>query len=162
MVKRNRNTPEKLWLRVSIKSSTECWEWQGCKNTDGYGSISISGKIVKTHRLAFALSGGEITREKPHVLHHCDNPACCNPAHLFAGSHKDNMQDMAQKMRCHREGKNNGRAKITAKEVIEIRDLCEAKVFSQRDIAKIYGVGKSTVNYIHTQTTWRCVPVHAA
>lgn len=80
--------------RIDKKSEDECWEFQGAKNAGGYG---IAG-IGLVHREVYRRHYGEI-EEKLFVLHTCDNPACCNPKHLWVGTHTDNMMDMAKKGR---------------------------------------------------------------
>ncbi len=152
---RIRNTEEKFWARVQVGSKSECWPWTGSKNKKGYGEVSFDGKVRKAHRMAFVFSGNKLTKDKPLVCHKCDNPSCCNPAHLFAGNNTDNMVDMAKKHRySDTRGEKNGRAKISYREAMEIRDICKSKAMKQRDIAKAYGVGKSTVNYINTGAIW--------
>ena len=79
-----------------------CWVWTACKTNRGYGRIS--NKDAKhwelSHRVSYRLYVGEITNSL-HVLHTCDNPSCVNPAHLFLGTHTDNMRDRGQKGRWH-------------------------------------------------------------
>jgi hypothetical protein len=72
----------------------DCWEWRGNRNNRGYGKL---GKIY-AHRVAYELASGPIPSGLE-VMHSCDNPPCCNPAHLSVGTHADNMQDMARKGR---------------------------------------------------------------
>lgn len=89
---------ERFWSYIDIKLPEECWEWTGAKSSDGYGSTSIKGVTINTHRIAWQLTYGEIPEGK-HVLHHCDNPPCCNPSHLFLGDHQSNMNDRGSKGR---------------------------------------------------------------
>ena len=86
---------ETFWLHVDRTGGPDaCWPWTG-RRTDGYGAVG-SGKLFdRAHRLAFRLSGGIIPPGQI-VRHLCHNPLCCNPAHLAAGTHADNMHDMAQ------------------------------------------------------------------
>lgn len=90
-----------------------CWEWTGNRNPKGYGSIGVGTKHVMVHRVAYALH----YRRDPgplRVLHRCDNPPCCNPAHLFLGTPADNTADMMSKGRCRA-------PKLTNVQVEEIR-----------------------------------------
>jgi hypothetical protein len=79
-----------------------CWEWTGAIATSGYGVLGAqapSRKTVYAHRLAWEMFRGPILPATPFVLHHCDNPRCVNPWHLWLGTHQDNMDDMAAKGR---------------------------------------------------------------
>lgn len=96
---RNRMTPESFWERVDRSSGTHgCWPWVGKHFAPGgYGRIRFCGTKFRTHRLAMILSGVDV--EGYLVCHRCDNPCCCNPSHLFLGTHKDNAKDCSQKRR---------------------------------------------------------------
>jgi hypothetical protein len=97
---------ERLWSRV-VQQPNGCREWQGALS-DGYGVISDRGKQLGTHRVAWKLTNGPIP-DGLHVLHHCDNPPCCQTeptegypeGHLFLGTPLDNTQDMSAKGRNH-------------------------------------------------------------
>lgn len=98
------NAVEKRFEAQIKKGEGEaCWEWQGALDTGGYGMVGIGsgpGHSVKAHRLSYALFVGPI-QEGLLVCHHCDNPKCVRPDHLFTGTHKDNSRDMLQKGRAH-------------------------------------------------------------
>jgi len=85
---------ERLWSKVT-KTET-CWTWTGARNRKGYGEIGAKGRVQKAHRIAWELTYGPIP-EGLDVLHHCDNPPCCRPDHLFLGTDADNMADMMAK-----------------------------------------------------------------
>jgi hypothetical protein len=91
---------DRFWARV--QKSDGCWEWTGAVNSrnGGYGVIGISGsrKLTVTHRLSWEIHHGPIP-DGLWVLHRCDNRKCCNPEHLFLGTHADNMRDMTAKGR---------------------------------------------------------------
>lgn len=82
---------ERFWARVAVGAEDACWEWQGYKHPNGYGRASYKGTAHWVHRIAFALHHGQMP--KLHVLHSCDSPPCCNPAHLREGTPADNMRD---------------------------------------------------------------------
>lgn len=91
-------TPEsRFWRKVD--KSGDCWEWRGFRGANGYGKAHLTRKpSTYAHRIAWTLTNGPIPKGM-HVCHHCDNPPCCNPAHLFLGTAKDNVHDMMVKGR---------------------------------------------------------------
>lgn len=144
--------------RISREDEGGCWVWTGAKNDAGYGQIRLNGAAKYVHRLMFELSG-QIIGEGLHLCHKCDNPACCNPAHLFQGTAKENLADMRAKGRWKPTpslGEAHGCAKLTAVEVRLIRQLCEDKV-SQYEIAKRFGISQSSVHAIKTRLNWASV-----
>ena len=97
--KKTKKTPQQeFWDSVDIKTDSECWEWKKSKSLLGYGRWR---KNTYCHRVAWIFTFGEI-EDGMHVCHHCDNPSCCNPSHLFLGTHMDNMHDRDAK------GRNTG------------------------------------------------------
>src|SRR5688572_1032600 len=88
-----------------------CWVWTAACSREGYGVFQEArGTTVRAHRKAWELSHGCIPDDL-NVLHHCDNPRCCRPAHLFLGTHVDNSNDKVSKARQAR-GARHGLAKI--------------------------------------------------
>jgi len=83
------------------------------------------------------------------VCHTCDNPLCVNPAHLFLGTHQDNMKDMYDKDK-QPKGEEHGSAKLTEAEALEIY---HAEGY-QKDIADEYGVTQRLVSYIKNKQRW--------
>lgn len=90
----------RFWTRVDRGTANACWEWCGGIKGRGYGSLWIPGarQNVFAHRIAYALLKGA-PPDGALVLHTCDNKPCCNPKHLFLGTHEDNMADMRAKGR---------------------------------------------------------------
>jgi len=76
---------------------TPCWIWHGCR-IKGYGSMKVDGKNVPAHRQSWILKNGKIP-DGFLICHHCDNPPCVNPRHLFIGDNFSNMRDMSEKGR---------------------------------------------------------------
>lgn len=95
---------ERLWKRVAKGDPESCWLWTGSVCSDGYGTIGTTGngiggdKVVGVHRVAYEAEFGPIPVGMC-VCHKCDNPRCCNPAHLFLGTVRDNVYDCIAKGR---------------------------------------------------------------
>lgn len=87
-----------FWEKVNIRGAEECWEWHAGRNRYGYGNFKCKGKTISAHRLAWSLTHGEIPPGLC-VCHKCDNPPCCNPAHLFLETSKGNTRDSVSKGR---------------------------------------------------------------
>lgn len=95
-----RGTPEeRFWAKVDKSGGPDaCWPWTGCRNRQGYGATTLGGKRTGAHRVALALVTGPIP-EGRFACHKCDNPPCCNPAHLYAGTPLDNARDSSRRGR---------------------------------------------------------------
>jgi hypothetical protein len=89
-----------FWSRLD-RSAGSCWTWPGARTKAGYGLLSWEKRKTYAHRLALVLSTGEAP-EGMHVLHSCDNPPCCNPAHLRWGTQRDNARDSVERGRARR------------------------------------------------------------
>ena len=89
---------ETIERQVEPCPMTGCWLWTGAATTDLYGNIRMDGAARYTHRVSYELFVGDIP-EGMHVLHRCDVPLCCNPAHLFIGTNRDNIADSMKKGR---------------------------------------------------------------
>lgn len=101
-----KKSPEIAFLEKIDKNSsnkfyrgTRCWLWTGAVNFAGYGKLRVKGQIVSAHRYSLEVHLGRKLPPEQMACHHCDNPPCCNPDHLFVGSAKDNAIDMVQKRR---------------------------------------------------------------
>jgi len=127
--------------------------WLGVSNNDGYGAIKEHGKAVKSHRVSWRLANGDSGSLQ--VLHRCDQPACVNPAHLFLGTHDDNMRDKARKGRASRlVGLRAPNRKVSAEDVLEIRRLYAAGGWRQVDLAKKFGLKQPQVSSIVRRDSW--------
>lgn len=102
-------TIERFWSKVDRSGGPDaCWPWTAGQGRDGYGKFWIEGRTIAAHRIAFLLRAGEIP-EGAWVLHSCDAPICCNPEHLRAGSHLENMADMKARGRAASGDRNASR-----------------------------------------------------
>jgi hypothetical protein len=133
-----------------------CWEWDGLVHKTGYGVLYTGGKEIKAHRAAYTVWNGAIP-EGLFVCHTCDNRRCINPAHLFAGTNSDNMQDMASKGRSGvRYGTANHATKIDEAAVRDIRTRRDNGEIL-KTIAADYGISLNQVSMIGARTSWRWV-----
>jgi hypothetical protein len=142
---------KRFWDNVVV-SKSGCWEWQGSvfKNT-GYGCITINSKPCLAHRVSYEQSYGEIPN-KLMILHKCNNKLCINPEHLYAGTHNDNMKDMANADTL--KGERNANSILTEKQVKEIKELISERKMFYKDIADRYGVRRQTIKDIALGRTW--------
>ena len=99
MNKRWKPLPERFKVKYRI-SPDGCWIWTGAKGCRGYGTIMLEGKRITAPHASMIIRYGCLEPGK-WVLHKCDNPPCCNPAHLFLGTQVDNVRDMFAKGRCN-------------------------------------------------------------
>lgn len=143
---------ERLDRRVDRSGGPDaCWPWMGSCDLGGYGRIgSDKGQTnLATHRVAWECHYRAWLLDL-HVLHTCDNRRCCNPAHLWLGTHADNMQDKAQKNRANG-GEKNVHARLTQEDVRAIR----ADPRGCRKLAKVFGVHCSHIMNIRNFKKWR-------
>ena len=150
---RGRPVEERFWSKVDRSTDDRCWPWRGGyfrrgNGSPSYGAFSIGRRMGRAHRVAYELTFGSIPQGMA-VCHACDNPACCNPNHLWLGTNADNVRDRDGKDRAAR-GERAGTAKLTAAQVAAI--LSDPR--EQREIARDYGISKSTVGNIRRGEGW--------
>lgn len=152
---------ELFWKHVPQRGPEECWEWTAVRLPKGYGQFHVAGKTVLAHRFAYELYFGSIAPGIV-VCHRCDNPPCVNPAHLFAGTTSDNQRDKVAKGRAVSngpkiKGEGNGRARLSAEDVVAIRALHAATGESAARIADRYGISPTAARKIVVRETWKHV-----
>lgn len=138
---------ERFWAKVD--KGEGCWLWRGVTNRP---KIQVANG--RPHQLAARLVW-EWTYGPPgnfEVCHHCDEPRCVRPDHLFLGTHADNMADAKRKGRLRAVG-NKSRAKLSPSDVLEIRRLYE-EGHGTSEIARRFGVVRGTIGFILNGTTW--------
>jgi hypothetical protein len=156
---RKKSLEERFWEKVLIPTETSrCWIWAAAKNQRGYGVFWFNGRLQNAQRISWEIKHGP--PGSFYVLHHCDNPSCVNPRHLFIGTPKDNSNDMVSKGRQAKgrkigdkmRGRRNA-AHLTSAKALEIRALLRTGA-KQDTLSEMFGVNQSTVSRIGTNKTW--------
>lgn len=157
-------TGERFWMKVNKDGPMHpydpalgrCWVWIAACFPNGYGEFQLDGRTIGAHRVSYFLTNGEFPPDL--ACHSCDNHPCCNPAHLFPGTNLDNSRDMVAKGRSPKGQKRPGTGPAglrnhgaIALEVIEAIRNTPGRV---RDVAKLLGVGKSTVSVVRRGQHW--------
>jgi len=168
-------------FRKHYVQSEGCWEWQSSVHRNGYGKFNIGGKTMLAHRIAWELAFGNIPDGR-YVLHHCDNPRCVRPDHLFLGDDKANVDDMWLKGR-GKSGKGTPRlgsrgdrhwkrrmpervkrgeacswSKLSEDDVRAIRARYAAGEITQRELADEFNVHVMVINSIILRRSWKHIP----
>lgn len=146
----------RFWSKVDIRGPDECWEWQAGSNKKGYGRFTlVSYMTVTASRFALVATAGR----EPHgmlALHHCDNPCCCNPHHLYFGTHADNSDDKVRRGRAKtgdQRGASNGAAKINDEQLALIVSRLK-EGWNNKQIAADLPIDHSMVSLIRLGKQW--------
>lgn len=152
-----RTLEDRFWAKVEKRGADECWEWTGAL-ANGYGRFRIgsqtdgSRRLENAHRIAFELVNGPIPSDHL-VCHRCDNPLCCNPAHLFTGTHADNSADMVAKDRGYRPRFTRDahpNRKLTEAQVARIKRQYAGRYGEQSALAREFGVSPTLIRQLVT------------
>lgn len=177
---RPKMTPEEFWRKVDRNGPIPkhrpelgpCWIWKGCLSKRGYGQTSVDRRQIPAHRLAWIYTYGPVPEAKPCICHHCDNPPCVNPTHLFPGTQGDNSADRDSKNRQSQgekhskavlPGRQRGSAhyahKLTDDDVLEIRKLYAETKTLDRELATRFNISIGVIKKIVRGAIWKHLPV---
>jgi hypothetical protein len=153
-------SPEaRFWTKVA-QTDTDCWEWTGHREANGYGRFYLNGRMRWAHRAIWELTVGPIPAGLD-VCHSCDNRACVLPMHLFLGTRAENVHDCIAKRR-HNFGERSGTAKLTDAKVRDIRARYAAGGIYIREIASAYGVSETAIKLAIRRKRWAHVDAGGA
>lgn len=145
-----------------------CWEWHGGRTALGYGQSTRqmkNGKVeYAAYRIVWILYNQRYVPDNMEIAHTCDNPPCCNPAHLWLCTHQENMHDMILKGRGRgalttRKGEEVASAKLTEKHIHHIWWLRIIKRHTHKAIAQEMGVTRDNISQILRRRTWKHIPI---
>jgi len=143
---------ERIEAKVEKIPEAGCWIWTGTTTVRGYGQIISNNRKHYAHRASYEAFIGPIP-EGMNVCHACDNVYCVNPAHLFLGTQKQNLEDMARKKRSTL-GEKNPMAKLRSKDVQDIKHRINLGN-SDSEIALEFNVSRQTINNIKHGRVWK-------
>lgn len=135
---------KEFWTKVDRKEDWECWRWKPATCDFDYGSFR--GEVAT--RMAYKIFHQRDISEDLFVCHRCDFPSCCNPLHLFLGTHEDNMRDMVEK------GRQNTKPVLNSYQIIAIRKAMH-KIKTSK-LSKLFGVSPSMISKIWNSDSYKC------
>lgn len=151
----NERDRTRFWLKVAVGDPDKCWPYTQYCDKDGYGQFWLQGAQYRAHSVAYTLIHGAIGESASLILHRCDNPPCCNPSHLVAGTQADNHADRGEKNR-QAKGRGIASAKLTEAKVREMRRrVAEGEAI--RAVARRFGVSQRTTQHIIRRVWWKHV-----
>jgi hypothetical protein len=145
----------RFWAKVDRRGPDECWPWMRSDFRGGYGQFSLRGTPVRASRVVATIAHGPCPATGAQALHHCDNPPCCNPAHIYWGTHVENTTDRSVRGRLAF-GSRHGRALLSEADVRDLRAR-HAQGADHASLAAAFGIALSTVGRITRHETWRHV-----
>jgi hypothetical protein len=148
--------------RVDMSAGpSACWPWKFGNDGAGYGRVKLRGIAFRSHRVAYYLGNGGVDAGGKMVCHRCDNPRCCNPAHLFLDDHSGNMADMVAKGRARGgspAGENAHNAKLSAVDLEKVRAMILAGS-TNKAIGRVFGVTHQAISRIRRGRSWGSEPM---
>lgn len=152
-------TIARFWNKVDRRGPDECWLWLAAPQKDGYGAFHLDDQKVAAHRIAWMIKHPRVSAEGMCVCHTCDVRSCVNPAHLFLGTHQENVADRHAKGRSSPpKGSANGQSKLDERTVREMRIIYARGGISQCELGKRYGITQSVTHALLHRRTWKHVP----
>ena len=143
---------KRFWSKVTrLEDGNGCWEFKTL-DKKGYGQFNVRHTVLKAHRISWEFYYGPI-KKGMNICHHCDNPKCVRPTHLFEGTHKDNSEDCKRKGRFMVGVMKKESTKLSFDAADDIRKLYESGVL-QKDIAKKYGVARCHISDVVNGKRW--------
>ena len=144
--------PKSFTDKIAEPDGSGCRIWLGYIGKQGYGHFRYRMKLYTAPRFMMGSPTGRL------VLHHCDNRACVTRSHLYVGSKQDNYNDMRRRGRVRaRSGETHPHAKLTARQVVELRATYAKGGYTYRSLALDYGVAESTIGGIVIGREWKHV-----
>jgi len=147
----HRSLHDRFWEKVDARGPKECWPWLAGIHHKGYGAFQTSKGQTPAQRIAWELGNGRAMRDDAFGCHTCDQPLCCNPAHIWEGSNSENLADCARKGRLGYLGRKTSKLNVAA--VHEIRRRRSQGELTT-SLARAFDVCTSTISNIMTGKTW--------
>lgn len=149
---------QRFWSKVDKSAGPDaCWPWIAYRNPAGYGSFQMGGHNGRPHvasRIALKLSGFDLPDDRQ-ANHHCDNPPCVNPKHLYVGNKIENYRDAAER-KIASVGMSHPHSKLTDDDVREIRHLRSVGT-TQQEVGDRFGITRGMVYKIENRKSWKHV-----
>lgn len=142
---------EELFHSSYDKHTSGCWNWTGSISSQGYGVVRWRGRGYRAHMLSLELAG-HLRQSGAIACHHCDNPRCVNPKHLYWGTPADNIGDASRRGRLLT-GERHTQSKLTSEAVQAIRKSEKTSA----DLARQYGVSRPAIANARAGRTWRTI-----
>lgn len=145
----------RFWSKVDIRGEDDCWEWQAYRKPTGYGQFTLrKGVFITASRASLAMTAP--LGPGVHACHHCDNPPCVNPRHLFPGTGRDNALDCSRKGRTNRSrGEDHRSARLTEDQVRYVLSVDVSERGTMARLAAEFGVRHDTIGKIVRRQNWK-------
>ncbi len=154
--------PEELKRRFLLgvpknRSADECWEWSMSRLKSGYGRVIIGGRQIRAHRVSYEVAHGRVPSGL-NVLHHCDNPPCVNPVHLYAGTQLENCRDVYARNRMptgfQAKAEEHPMRKLSWEDVREIRTRTRRGRGFFASLGREFGVTPDQISNVYNRKSW--------